>query len=51
VIFRNAGLRGGVASARKYIPDLLDDALVGRFNPDRVFDCEIAPTSRHSRRE
>jgi threonine dehydrogenase-like Zn-dependent dehydrogenase len=40
VIFRNVGLRGGVAPARAYIPDLLDDVLEGRINPGRVFDFE-----------
>lgn len=38
VIFRNVGLRGGVAPARKYIPELLADILDGRINPGRVFD-------------
>ncbi len=40
VIFRNVGLRGGVAPARKYIPELLSDVLAGRINPGRVFDFE-----------
>ncbi len=40
VIFRNVGLRGGVAPARKYIPELLPDVLAGRINPGRVFDYE-----------
>lgn len=40
VIFRNVGLRGGVAPARKYIPELLVDVLAGRINPGRVFDFE-----------
>jgi threonine dehydrogenase-like Zn-dependent dehydrogenase len=40
VIFRNVGLRGGVAPARRYIPDLLPDVLAGRINPGRVFDFE-----------
>ena len=40
VIFRNIGLRGGVAPARAYIPELLDDVLQGRINPGRVFDFE-----------
>jgi threonine dehydrogenase-like Zn-dependent dehydrogenase len=40
VIFRNVGLRGGVAPARTYIPELLDDVLDGRINPGRVFDFE-----------
>lgn len=38
VIFRNIGLRGGVAPARKYIPELLEDVLEGRIHPGRVFD-------------
>lgn len=38
VIFRNVGLRGGVAPVRRYIPELLGDALEGRINPGRVFD-------------
>lgn len=40
VIFRNIGLRGGVAPVRSYIPELLDDVLDGRINPGRVFDFE-----------
>jgi threonine dehydrogenase-like Zn-dependent dehydrogenase len=38
--FRNIGLRGGVAPARAYIPELLGDVLEGRINPERVFDFE-----------
>lgn len=37
---RNIGLRGGVAPARKYIPELLGDVLDGRIDPGRVFDFE-----------
>jgi threonine dehydrogenase-like Zn-dependent dehydrogenase len=40
IVFRNVGLRGGVAPARTYIPDLLDDVLEGRINPGLVFDYE-----------
>ncbi len=40
VVFRNVGLRGGVAPARTYIPELLDDVLEGRIEPGRVFDFE-----------
>jgi len=40
VVFRNIGLRGGIAPARAYIPELLDDVLEGRINPGRVFDFE-----------
>src|SRR5438094_814855 len=42
VIFRNVGLRGGVAPVRRYIPELLDDVLQGRIHPGRVFDFETA---------
>src|SRR5204863_2228337 len=42
VIFRNIGLRGGVAPVRRYIPELLDDVLQGRIQPGRVFDFETA---------
>jgi len=38
VIFRNIGLRGGVAPVRRYIPELLPDVLNGAINPGRVFD-------------
>jgi len=40
VIFRNVGLRGGVAPVRRYLPELLDDVLADRINPGRVFDFE-----------
>jgi threonine dehydrogenase-like Zn-dependent dehydrogenase len=40
VIFRNVGLRGGVAPVRRYLPELLDDVLAGNINPGRVFDFE-----------
>jgi threonine dehydrogenase-like Zn-dependent dehydrogenase len=40
VIFRNVGLRGGVAPVRRYIPELLDDVLEGGIHPGRVFDFE-----------
>ncbi len=40
VIFRNVGLRGGVAPVRRYLPELLDDVLAGTINPGRVFDYE-----------
>jgi threonine dehydrogenase-like Zn-dependent dehydrogenase len=41
VIFRNIGLRGGVAPVRRYIPELLQDVVSGHINPGRVFDFEI----------
>ncbi|TMD26491.1 MAG: zinc-binding dehydrogenase, partial [Chloroflexi bacterium] len=40
VIFRNVGLRGGVAPVRRYLPELLEDVLSGDINPGRVFDFE-----------
>ncbi|MEU7870290.1 zinc-dependent alcohol dehydrogenase family protein [Dactylosporangium sp. NPDC049140] len=40
VIFRNVGLRGGVAPARRYIPELLGDVLDGSINPGLVLDYE-----------
>jgi hypothetical protein len=40
IVFRNLGLRGGVAPARAYIPELLHDVLEGRINPGLVFDFE-----------
>ena len=39
-IFRNVGLRGGIAPARRYIPELLGDVISGKINPGRVFDFE-----------
>jgi threonine dehydrogenase-like Zn-dependent dehydrogenase len=38
--WKNIGIRGGIAPARRYIPELLDDVLAGRINPGRVFDLE-----------
>ncbi len=40
VVYRNIGLRGGVAPARVYIPELMEDVLQGRINPGMVFDFE-----------
>ena len=37
---KNVGIRGGVAPARAYLPELLEDVLAGRINPGRVFDFE-----------
>jgi threonine dehydrogenase-like Zn-dependent dehydrogenase len=39
--FRNVGLRGGIAPARQYIPELLEDVLAGRINPGKVFDLTV----------
>jgi threonine dehydrogenase-like Zn-dependent dehydrogenase len=40
VIFRNVGLRGGVAPVRRYLPELLEAVLAGAINPGRIFDFE-----------
>jgi threonine dehydrogenase-like Zn-dependent dehydrogenase len=40
VIFRNVGLRGGVAPVRRYLPELLEAVLAGTINPGRIFDVE-----------
>lgn len=40
--FKNVGLRGGIAPARQYIPELLEDVLKGRINPGRVFDFQTS---------
>ena len=40
VIFRNVGLRGGVAPVRRYLPELLEAALAGAIIPGRIFDFE-----------
>ncbi len=41
MFFRNIAVRGGVAPARAYIPELLPDVLEGRFEPGKVFDSVI----------
>jgi threonine dehydrogenase-like Zn-dependent dehydrogenase len=38
LFWRNIGIKGGVAPARRYLPELLDHVLSGRINPGRVFD-------------
>lgn len=38
MFFRNVGIRGGVAPARTYIPELLEAVLDGRIDPGKVFD-------------
>jgi len=40
LFWKNVGIKGGVAPARQYIPELLGDVLAGRINPGRVFDFE-----------
>jgi hypothetical protein len=34
----NIGLRGGLAPARAYLPELLKDVLAGRLDPSPVLD-------------
>jgi len=38
---RNITVGGGMAPARAYIPELLDDVLAGSLRPGRVFDLEL----------
>jgi len=38
LFWKNAGVRGGIAPARQYIPELLEAVLKGTINPGRVFD-------------
>jgi threonine dehydrogenase-like Zn-dependent dehydrogenase len=38
---RNVALRGGVAPARAYLPELLADVLAGRLDPSPVFDLTV----------
>ncbi|WP_328606277.1 zinc-dependent alcohol dehydrogenase family protein [Amycolatopsis sp. NBC_00345] len=41
VFINNVTITGGVAPARRYIPELLPDVLSGRYQPGRVFDRTI----------
>jgi len=38
LFWKNIGIKGGVAPARQYIPELLEDVLAGHLNPGLVFD-------------
>lgn len=38
LFWKNVGIKSGVAPARRYIPELLEDVLAGRINPGLVFD-------------
>jgi threonine dehydrogenase-like Zn-dependent dehydrogenase len=38
LFWRNIGIKGGVAPARQYIPELLDRVLAGDINPGLVFN-------------
>jgi threonine dehydrogenase-like Zn-dependent dehydrogenase len=37
----NIGVRGGLAAARTYLPELLDDVLAGDIEPGAVFDLSV----------
>ncbi|HET7320349.1 MAG TPA: zinc-dependent alcohol dehydrogenase family protein [Candidatus Saccharimonadales bacterium] len=38
MFFKNVGIRGGIAPAVLYIPELMDAVLAGTINPGRIFD-------------
>ena len=38
LFWRNVGIKGGVAPARQYIPELLEHVLAGEINPGLVFN-------------
>src|SRR5947209_20213140 len=38
----NMGLRGGLAPARAYLPELLAEVLAGRLDPSPVFDLSVS---------
>ena len=39
---RNIGMRGGLAPARAYLPELLKDVLAGRLNPSPILDLTVS---------
>lgn len=41
MFFSNIILRGGVAPARAYIPELLTDVIAGKINPSPVLDLTV----------
>lgn len=41
LFYRDVAVAGGIAPARAYIPELLDDVLAGTLHPGRVFDLEL----------
>ena len=38
----NIGLRGGLAPARAYLPELLNEVLEGRLNPSPILDLSVS---------
>ncbi|GAA1876820.1 hypothetical protein GCM10009736_50910 [Actinomadura bangladeshensis] len=41
LFFSHAGLRGGPAPVRRYLPDLIDRVLTGAIDPGKVFDLTL----------
>ena len=41
---RNIGMRGGLAPARAYLPELLKEVLAGRLNPSPILDLTVSLT-------
>jgi threonine dehydrogenase-like Zn-dependent dehydrogenase len=41
LFYSHAGLRGGPAPVRAYLPDLIDRVLGGRIDPGKVFDLAL----------
>jgi len=41
LFYSHAGLRGGPAPARRFLPDLIDRVLDGRIDPGKVFDLTL----------
>jgi threonine dehydrogenase-like Zn-dependent dehydrogenase len=39
---KNIGLRGGLAPARTYLPELLNEVLAGRLNPSPILDLSVS---------
>jgi threonine dehydrogenase-like Zn-dependent dehydrogenase len=39
---KNIGLHGGLAPARAYLPELLNEVLEGRLNPSPILDLSVS---------
>jgi len=42
MFFQNIGLHGGLAPARAYMPELLNEVLEGRLNPSPILDLSVS---------
>src|SRR5215831_799890 len=42
MFFKNIGLHGGMAPARAYMPELLNEVLEGRLNPSPILDLSVS---------